>query len=293
MALQMPLTPGSIITLKCLGDDPGPTFLDGRTADGSVGLAPDTHAPPYSGTAWAVHPSNVADAVLLKCLGELEGPRYLSVDTGLRVNLQDEAHATAWINTVSGGGVVLHLPRLPEANAAAPARIYLNGETGTGTVNLAPSTSPPYTGTLWQVGGFTIGPDQESSSLRLVGAQDAWQSITAGYTGLMYGLGVMVTPDRDVPVAGSIRFYKGEGIGGQLLAEVPITFQPHQQLPRFAQFQECVVPTPFMIERGQVYTLRVASGEFLMFWLGMLSTYPRGQCSLGNPMAFRTLVARH
>jgi hypothetical protein len=39
--------------LKCLGDIPGLTFLDGRTLDGTVGLAPGTD-PPFTGTHWEV-----------------------------------------------------------------------------------------------------------------------------------------------------------------------------------------------------------------------------------------------
>jgi hypothetical protein len=39
-------------TFECLGDLPGNRFLDGRTRDGTVGLAPSTD-PPFSGTRWA------------------------------------------------------------------------------------------------------------------------------------------------------------------------------------------------------------------------------------------------
>ena len=42
-----------IITLKCLGEAPGPRYLDGRTQDGTVGLAPHTD-PPYTGTRWSM-----------------------------------------------------------------------------------------------------------------------------------------------------------------------------------------------------------------------------------------------
>jgi hypothetical protein len=42
-----------IITLKCLGDKPGPRYLDGRTQNGTVGLAPNTN-PPFTGTKWRV-----------------------------------------------------------------------------------------------------------------------------------------------------------------------------------------------------------------------------------------------
>ena len=47
------LVPGYVVMLRCLGDIAGPPWLDGRTLDGSVGLAPDT-GPRHSGTRWQV-----------------------------------------------------------------------------------------------------------------------------------------------------------------------------------------------------------------------------------------------
>jgi hypothetical protein len=44
--------PGRVMR-RCLGLIDGPRFLDGRTADGTVGLAPSTD-PPFSGTHWQV-----------------------------------------------------------------------------------------------------------------------------------------------------------------------------------------------------------------------------------------------
>ena len=44
---------GQGFTLECLGSAPGPKFLDGRTGDGTVALAPST-APPFTGTRWEV-----------------------------------------------------------------------------------------------------------------------------------------------------------------------------------------------------------------------------------------------
>jgi len=45
----------NIVALKCLGDIEGPRWLDGRTADGTVGLASTTE-PPFTGTKWEVRP---------------------------------------------------------------------------------------------------------------------------------------------------------------------------------------------------------------------------------------------
>jgi len=73
---------GDYITLECLGDKPGPRYLDGRTHNGTVGLAPHTN-PPYTGTRWhlTTNSRNVrnpnAAGHFLECLGEESGPRWL------------------------------------------------------------------------------------------------------------------------------------------------------------------------------------------------------------------------
>jgi hypothetical protein len=88
-----------VVELKCLGDIEGPRWLDGRTADGTVGLAPNRS---FTGTRWQVIQIG-SDIVVLKCLGDIEGPRWL------------------------------------------------NGSTADGTVGVAPTTESPFTGTKWEV----------------------------------------------------------------------------------------------------------------------------------------------
>ena len=97
----LPLQPETYC-FKCLGDVEGPRWLDGRTGDGTVGLAPNTD-PPYTGTRWEVTFDEPASIYRFRCLGDVEGPRWL------------------------------------------------DGRTGDGTVGLAPNTDPSYTGTKWQV----------------------------------------------------------------------------------------------------------------------------------------------
>ena len=43
------LRPGSVVALRCLGDVEGARWLDGRTTNGTAGLAPRAE-PPFSGT---------------------------------------------------------------------------------------------------------------------------------------------------------------------------------------------------------------------------------------------------
>ena len=95
------MQPGSVVSLRCLGNIEGPRWLDGRTGNATVGLAPNTN-PPYSGTRWQIADAG-GGAVALRCLGNIEGPRWL------------------------------------------------DGRTGNATVGLAPNTNPPYTGARWQI----------------------------------------------------------------------------------------------------------------------------------------------
>jgi hypothetical protein len=53
--VQMDDSNPNIVALKCLGDIEGPRWLDGRTANGTVGLASTTE-PPFTGTKWEVVP---------------------------------------------------------------------------------------------------------------------------------------------------------------------------------------------------------------------------------------------
>ena len=68
------LRAGNHVSLRCLGNSPGPRYLDGRTANGAVGLAPNM-SPEFAGARSRVR---VGDGVVeFKCLGGIEGPRWL------------------------------------------------------------------------------------------------------------------------------------------------------------------------------------------------------------------------
>jgi hypothetical protein len=111
------LESSEMYNFKCLGHIEGPRWLDGRTADGTVGLAPST-GDPYTGTKWQAF--EVDDGIYtFKCLGHIEGPRWL------------------------------------------------DGRTADGTVGLAPSTGDPYTGTKWQAFEASSAPTPTVSTLDL------------------------------------------------------------------------------------------------------------------------------
>ena len=68
------------VILQCLGDvhNPNHVFLDGRTGDGTVGLAPSTNAP-FSGTVW--EQQEISPGVFtLKCLGQIHNPDHVFLD---------------------------------------------------------------------------------------------------------------------------------------------------------------------------------------------------------------------
>jgi hypothetical protein len=143
------LMAGQIVILKCLGNIDGPRYLDGRTGDGTVGLAPVTTGV-FTGTQWAVEDAGEG-AVYLKCLGNIDGPRYLDGRTGDgTVGL---APVTTGIYTGTRWAIDDETPdRIALkclGNIDGPR--YLDGRTGDGTVGLAPVTTGAYSGAHWQV----------------------------------------------------------------------------------------------------------------------------------------------
>ena len=139
---------GDTVHLVCLGNVPGPTFLDGRTGDGSVGLAPETQDQ-FTGTRWRVLDDGAGN-LALRCLGDADGVRMLDGRTGdgtvglapaidgiftgahwQLIPLDSDTFALKCLGVIDG-------PRM------------LDGRTGDGTVGLAPATDGHFTGTHWR-----------------------------------------------------------------------------------------------------------------------------------------------
>ena len=77
------LMPGNTVSLRCLGKARGPkypNYLDGRTKDGSVGLAPKL-TPEFSDTKWEIFNAG-SGAISLQCLGIVDNPRWPDGRTG-------------------------------------------------------------------------------------------------------------------------------------------------------------------------------------------------------------------
>ena len=140
------------VALKCLGHLNGPRFLDGRTNNGTVGLAPSlTKA--YSGTKSSF--VRAAEGIVaLKCLGLIEGPRWLDGRThegkvGLAPQTTKPFTGTRWqlVQADQNNPNIVWFKCLGEVEGPR----WLDGRTQNGTVWLAPRTDPPFTGTKWEI----------------------------------------------------------------------------------------------------------------------------------------------
>jgi hypothetical protein len=142
------LNVGDTVHIVCLGDVPGPNYLDGRTGDGSVGLAPSTDDP-YTGTRWRVVDDGTGN-LAVRCLGSLDGPRMLDGRTadgsvGLAPAIDGVFTGAHWqLVELDGGTFALR------CLGAIDGPRMLDGRTMTGTVGLAPVTDEPYSGTHWR-----------------------------------------------------------------------------------------------------------------------------------------------
>ena len=154
------LKPGNSVSLRCLGKIRGPNYpnyLDGRTRDGSVGLAPKL-TPKFSGTKWKVFTAG-SGTISLQCLGVVDGPRWLDGRTangsvGLAPNRNKPFTGTRWeVVEFEDGSVALKC--LGDIDGPR----WLDGRTGDGTVGLAPTTNPPFTGTKWEVRSYPVPID--------------------------------------------------------------------------------------------------------------------------------------
>lgn len=139
---------GARLLLESLGTIPGSRWLDGRTANGSVGLAP-RFGEPFSGTVWEAH--SIGPRVFeLRNLGDIEGTRWLTcrADNGAVTLSASQSVAppatTAWrLQEFDDGSIAL--------NCGLAANAWLDGRTQTAAVGLAPSNVPPFTGARWKL----------------------------------------------------------------------------------------------------------------------------------------------
>jgi hypothetical protein len=138
----------AIYQFKCLGLIEGRRWLDGRTTERTVGLAPETGGS-FSGTRWRAL-EEMEGVFTFRCLGDIEGNRWLDGRTsdgsvGLAPDAGPQYSGTLWqLCRVRDGVYVFRClgdvdgPRL------------LDGRTTDATVGLMWHSAPSITGILWQ-----------------------------------------------------------------------------------------------------------------------------------------------
>ena len=154
------LEAGHEVSFRCLGNVNGPRFLDGRTENGSVGLAPDL-GKRFSGTKWHVF-NGGGGHIVLKCMGSIEGNRWLDGRTqngsvGLAPSSNRPFTGTRWqvVPLDANNPDIVGLKCLGEI----PGPVWLDGRTGNGSFGLAKTTDPPFTGTKWEVKMYPVAFD--------------------------------------------------------------------------------------------------------------------------------------
>lgn len=156
------IVPGAALSLQCVGSGTGPdqgTFLDGRTAgtpsspSPSVGLAPG-NMEPFTGARWLALPVQGAPAnqVVLQCLGDVAGPRFLDGRTetgtvGLAADTSPQFSGTRWEVSDADADEVM-LICLGASTAGSNVR-FLRGAVGQGTVGLVEFGGLP--ATRWKI----------------------------------------------------------------------------------------------------------------------------------------------
>jgi len=159
----MPIIQGEIviITLQCLGQIEGNRFLDGRTADGTVGLAPTgSDVKHFSGAQWQVFPQNDVDIIELKCQGSIKNPNFQFLEGRTRDGTVALAPGTGgeftgrtrWkVTEITPGGTSRKGTITLECigDFKNPQFRFLDGRTQDSTVGLAPETGGHFTGTHW------------------------------------------------------------------------------------------------------------------------------------------------
>lgn len=153
---------GHFVSLRCLSRERGQArFLDGRTGDGSVGLAPHTRQP-FTGTKWKVR--RVRDGVIaLECQGTIPGSnrwldgRIADGSVALAPTVQNPFTGTRWeVAPIEGGGGSIVALRCTAAGNEAG---WLEGRIGAGAVRLAATATQPFDTISWEVRLFPVTID--------------------------------------------------------------------------------------------------------------------------------------
>ncbi|MDZ8222656.1 hypothetical protein [Nostoc sp. ChiVER01] len=140
-----------IYTIRSLGTTPGPDYLDGRTGNGMVGLAP-TFTGGFTGARWQI--VKRGSYYTIRSCGTTPGPDYLDGRTangtvGLAPTYTGGFTGATWSIIFTGTYFVIR-----SNGIIIPRYIYLDGRTANGTVGLIipPSSfERGFTGARWSI----------------------------------------------------------------------------------------------------------------------------------------------
>lgn len=144
----------------------------------------------------------------------------------------------------------------------------------------------------WGVGGRQEAIDQQQTLwTRYSGRADNWQSFTAGKTGSLTRVDLFVgTPLMGGTSPGTINIYRGEGLGGELLATLAVTWSATND---HANWQTFSLSNPPAVVAEMVYTLRFSAPLMNVGWVTIGSGYLRGRTGLSDALTdfvFKTFV---
>jgi hypothetical protein len=155
----MDIADGTIVLFECRGAIPGSRWLDGRTGDGTVGLAPMPGAG-FTGTLWRVHVPDEGDGIGLECCGHIPGNRWLQafIDGSIGLAPQYVGYTgTRWrIEDYGAGLVELHC--MGDFEDPDEPSGFLDGLTQSAAVRLAGDESS--SGSRW---AMTVVGDSNSA----------------------------------------------------------------------------------------------------------------------------------
>lgn len=149
------------VTLRCLGDVPGPRFLRGLMRE-NHGVRLVTAQGGHRGdTVWRRVQSASGRTWTLQCLGAapagvdpgslfLGGTSNGSVLIAVKAQMPDGVPEPWRARPVPGMDGAFTLENVALRDGGIAAR-FLDGRTQFGAVGLAPNTDPPFTGTRWEV----------------------------------------------------------------------------------------------------------------------------------------------
>ena len=91
------------------------------------------------------------------------------------------------------------------------------------------------------------------------GAADQWQSFTAGASGGLVRVDLVVSSPLGMMAGpGMIRIYEGEGTGGAELGAQDVMYEPN-----LGEFQQFTIDPPVVVAEDAVYTIRFSAPEIM------------------------------